>query len=107
MAKRLKYGRDIVWVNHKRKKFSKSEREFIFKRDNFTCQLCEKDLYLHPNKRVLDHKIPLSQFGTNDLTNIWLLCDDCDMKKKSEILPSVIKDRILELQHKTKMKYKI
>lgn len=100
MAKKLKYGREVVWINHNRKRFSKSEREFIFKRDNYICQLCKKDLYLYPHKRILDHKVPLSQLGSNDFTNIWLLCDECDKNKKSEILPSVIKERLLFLQNK-------
>jgi 5-methylcytosine-specific restriction endonuclease McrA len=100
MAKREKHGKDVVWVKHDRKQFSKSERLFIFKRDGYKCQLCGKDSTALLNERVLDHKIPLSQLGSNRLTNIWLLCDECDKNKKSEILSCVLKERLAELQSK-------
>ena len=29
----------------------------------------------------VDHKIPLSDGGTNDIDNLWLLCRDCHKKK--------------------------
>jgi len=102
MAKREKYGKDIVWVKHDRKTFSKAQRLFIFERDGYKCQLCGKDLSGLPKERVLDHKIPLSQLGSNRLTNIWLLCAGCDRNKKSEILPCVIKERLAELHSKIK-----
>lgn len=98
MTKKLKFGRDTKWINHKRKTFSKSEREYVFKRDNYTCQLCGKDLHELPRERILDHKIPLSQLGSNKMENIWLLCNDCDKNKKSDILPELIKERLNKLQ---------
>lgn len=99
MARKLKFGRDTMWVKHKRKTFSKSEREFVFRRDNYTCQICGKDLSELPKERVLDHKIPLSQLGSNEMKNIWLLCNNCDKNKKSDILPELIKERLNELQN--------
>ena len=99
MARKEKYGKSEVLVKHKRKSFSKEERLFIFNRDNYTCQLCKKDLTELPTERILDHKIPLSQLGSNKLTNIWLLCSDCDKNKKSEILPCAIDARLKELQN--------
>lgn len=99
MARKLKFGRDTMWVKHKRKTFLKSEREFVFRRDNYTCQICGKDLSELPQERVLDHKIPLSQLGSNKMKNIWLLCNNCDKNKKSDILPELIKERLNELQN--------
>jgi 5-methylcytosine-specific restriction endonuclease McrA len=104
MARREKIGKDIVWIKHKRKTFRKVTRRFIFERDNYTCQLCGKDLSLLPNDRILDHKLPLSQLGSNRLSNIWLLCNDCDKNKKSEILPCVLKERLEELQRTIRSK---
>lgn len=99
MARKEKYGKAEVWIKHKRKTFSKEERLFIFKRDNYTCRLCRKDLSELPTERILDHKIPLSQLGSNKLTNIWLLCSDCDKDKKSEVLPCAIEAQLKELQN--------
>lgn len=99
MARKEKYGKSEVWIKHKRKSFSKDERLFVFKRDNYTCQLCGKDLTELPTERILDHKIPLSQLGSNKLTNIWLLCSGCDKNKKSEVLPCAIEARLKELQN--------
>lgn len=72
---------------HKRIRFSKEFRIKIFERDNYQCQLCnpKKNLLFLPLKRRIDHKIPLSKGGSNDITNLWLVCDDCDTKKKNKI----------------------
>lgn len=102
MSKKLKYGREIVWIKHKRKRFSKTECEYIFKRDGYKCQMCSKDLKDKPQERVLDHKIPLSQLGSNKLKNIWLLCLQCDEIKKSDILPEILSERINELVYQNK-----
>lgn len=101
MAKRKKYH----YLKQRicpRKKFSKKQREFIFKRDGYKCQLCGADLRDMPENRVLDHKIPLSKYGTNELCNIWLLCGRCDVKKKSNILEESVGDRIEYLVNKHK-----
>jgi 5-methylcytosine-specific restriction endonuclease McrA len=104
MAKKQRYGKTIVWVNHKRKTFSKAQRLSIFERDNYKCQLCDKDLSNLPNDRIIDHKIPLSKLGSNRIENLWLLCGDCDKNKKSEILPCVVRERLNELLKRTKSK---
>lgn len=98
MARKHPHGRPVQWVKHERKKFSKEEREIIFIRDNYTCQLCGKDLTELPQERVLDHKVPLAQLGSNKFTNIWLLCDPCDKTKKATILPCVVRERLAQLE---------
>lgn len=101
MAKRKKHP-CVKQKIHARKRFSKKQREFIFKRDGYKCQLCGADLSGMPDNRVLDHKIPLSKYGTNELCNIWLLCSRCDVKKKSNILEESVGDRIEYLVNKHK-----
>jgi 5-methylcytosine-specific restriction endonuclease McrA len=102
MARKEKFGKEIIFVNHKRKKFSKKEREYIFNRDEYICQICHKNLKNLPKERILDHIVPLSKFGTNEFTNIWLLCSECDSDKKSKIIPDAINSRIEELCKKYK-----
>lgn len=79
-------------IKHKRKKFTKEFRKKIFERDNYECQLCrpKKNLLHLPHKRRIDHKIPLSKGGTNDIENLWLVCDECDKRKKNKIYKRLI-----------------
>jgi 5-methylcytosine-specific restriction endonuclease McrA len=91
---------------HKRKKLSKSLKSYIFELCNYECQLCKpkKNLLYLPNERVIDHKIPLSKGGSNDIKNLWLVCKDCDKNKKNELYPELssayIKNRIGYLENK-------
>lgn len=51
----------------------------VFKRDAFTCQYCGRqapDVVLH-----VDHIIPVSKGGTNDLANLISACQDCNLGK--------------------------
>lgn len=63
------------------------KREYIFRRDNFLCQICLQAgaltyVELHGEKAgVCDHKIPLSQGGTDDEENLQTICKRCDKEK--------------------------
>ena len=78
----------------KRKQFSKEFRKKIFERDNYECQLCYTKLIDKKDLRVIDHKIPLSKGGSNSISNLWLLCDDCDKRKKNKLYPELMKQYI-------------
>lgn len=89
---------------HKRVKFSKEFRQKIFERDNYECQLCKpkKNLLFLPLNRRIDHKIPLSKGGSNDIENLWLVCDECDTKKKNKIYKRLKpKEKITKLKNVT------
>lgn len=88
---------------HKRRNFSKAKRERIFKRDNYKCNLCPKDLQHKPTERVIDHKIPLDKGGNNEDANLWLLCDECDKNKKNKLLEPVVNDYIQQRIEKLKV----
>lgn len=104
---------------HKRVRFSKEFRQKIFERDNYECQLCKpkKNLLFLPLNRRIDHKIPLSKGGSNNIENLWLVCDECDTKKKNKIykrlkpkekttkLKSVTNRSILKVDGSTTGKY--
>ena len=59
-------------------------RHEVFKRDNYTCQECgatkEDGAKLH-----IDHIIPVSQGGTDELDNLQTLCDKCNLNKSNLI----------------------
>lgn len=75
----------------KRKPITKKLRFEIFKRDSFTCQYCGQmapDVVLE-----VDHIIPVSQGGENEILNLVTSCFDCNrgkggrkLSEKSEIL---------------------
>jgi 5-methylcytosine-specific restriction endonuclease McrA len=61
----------------------KSVREFVLKRDNFTCKSCRKNC--NEVKLTIDHIIPLSKGGSNDISNLQTLCLFCNQSKYQKI----------------------
>ena len=58
-------------------------REFILERDNYTCQKCGKfamDIGL-----AVHHILPLHKGGTNDTSNLLILCHKCHSKSHRAI----------------------
>lgn len=71
-------------MESKRKQLSKKKRFEVLKRDKFTCQYCgaqAPDVILQ-----VDHIIPVSKGGTNDITNLVTSCSDCNGGKSNEML---------------------
>lgn len=66
-------------ANVKRKNLSKKIRFEVFKRDSFTCQYCGRmapDVVLE-----VDHIVPVTEGGTNDIMNLITSCHDCNSGK--------------------------
>ncbi|MGE6612523.1 HNH endonuclease [Peribacillus sp. NPDC076916] len=56
----------------------------VFYRDKGTCTICRCDLsnlIRNQNQIHIDHIVPLNIFGSNDATNLQLLCEKCNTKK--------------------------
>ena len=68
----------------KRTHIPKGMRKEVFKRDNYTCVQCgakkEDGATLH-----VDHIIPVSRGGTDELDNLQTLCGDCNLNKSDLI----------------------
>lgn len=60
----------------KRKPIPSARRAFVFDQANYQCQRCGNLAALE-----IDHIIPLSRGGSNDLTNLWVLCRPCNQSK--------------------------
>lgn len=59
-------------------------KDAIFYRDNGRCGICNCDLTgVIATEHIIhvDHMIPISSCGTNDPTNLQILCDQCNLKK--------------------------
>ena len=57
----------------------------VFHRDKGKCVLCNKDISgILSNQNALnyDHIVPLALGGINDITNLQLLCRECNFQKK-------------------------
>ena len=71
--------------SHRRKtNVPRGLRHEVFKRDNYRCVECgaSKDdgAVLH-----VDHKVPVSKGGTDELSNLQTLCSDCNLNKSDVI----------------------
>ncbi len=63
---------------------SKRIRFEVFKRDSFTCQYCggeAPDVILH-----VDHVVPVSEGGSNGITNLVTACVSCNSGKSNKTL---------------------
>lgn len=71
----------------KRKALSKRKRFDVLKRDSFTCCYCGST----PPKVVLevDHIIPVSKGGDNNLLNLTTSCFDCNRGKSNKELTEI------------------
>ncbi len=82
-----------------RKPISKKIRFDVFKRDMFTCQYCNQST----PKVVLeiDHIIPISKGGKNNIDNLVTACFDCNRGKGANeltVLPETIEEKRTKLQ---------
>jgi hypothetical protein len=57
---------------------TKEERQRIFDKADGCCQLCSKEL---KKKFDIDHIIPLAEGGSNDMSNLQVLCKKCHFEK--------------------------
>lgn len=61
-------------------------RRKVFKRDDFRCCDCGISAPDHPLVRLeVDHRVPVSKGGTNDIDNLQTLCWDCNNGKRDDI----------------------
>lgn len=66
---------------------TKKLREFIKKRDNYTCCICGNSTHTEPNLLLeIDHIVPVSKGGVTEEKNLQTLCWKCNRTKSSKIL---------------------
>lgn len=95
----------------KRKSFSPNERKLIYKKTNGHCYLCGE--FVDFDSFEVEHKVPLSKGGTNDLSNTFCACHCCNTIKH-DIYPRDFMDKIsqifmyqMQLQNGSSLRWKI
>lgn len=88
------------WI--KRRTWPEWAKEALRARERGKCANCNKDLIQELEDDVhIDHIIPLSKGGCNDLVNLQILCKNCNLKKSNKLLdvnssiPPYMKRRLL------------
>lgn len=74
----------------KRVRIPKWARRAIFHRDKGECRACKRSLAAAINRletERYDHIVPLACFGANDVTNLQLFCEPCNLAKSAEKEP--------------------
>ena len=88
----------ILWTDTKKVKpnsrrlISGTTRQNVLMRDNYTCQICGATVK-DGAKLEIDHIIPYSKGGTNDESNLQVLCQQCNREKhnRSDLLHDELK----------------
>ena len=57
-----------------------SVRKYVLQRNNYQCQSCGKKNT--EAKLNIDHIVPLATGGSNDISNLQVLCSQCNQSKK-------------------------
>lgn len=85
---------DEAWslFHEKRNKKIKNKRSIplkvrfkVLKRDEYCCQICGANACCGARLEI-DHKIPVSKGGENEIENLWTLCFRCNRGKGIENL---------------------
>lgn len=59
----------------------KAVRKYVLQRNNYQCQSCGQQSY--ETQLNIDHIIPLANGGSNDISNLQVLCSRCNQKKQA------------------------
>lgn len=83
-------------VIEERINWSWSDKDFVLKKSKSRCSHCGK--ILDRTTMTMDHYIPISKGGSNDLSNIIPLCHDCNQEKSNKIVYPFDYYRYLDVQ---------
>lgn len=70
-----------------RREFTYPEKQQIYEKSDYRCCWCGKKIEIHGKDSTIEHFIPISKGGTNDLKNLVCLCYDCNQAKNDMIVP--------------------
>ena len=62
-----------------------SVKKYVLQRNNYQCQSCGKKNT--ETKLNIDHIVALANGGSNDISNLQVLCSKCNQNKKAKVDP--------------------
>lgn len=69
----------------RRRKRSSAERAFVELRAGRNCEYCKSPMDFTAEIFHIEHIIPLSKGGSNELSNLALSCSGCNMRKSHRV----------------------
>ena len=88
IGREIKLNKKLNTKLQNRKNLSQVDREIIreklFTEQAGICALCGESM--NPDKTDIDHIIPVSKGGSNDIANLQLACASCNRSKGNKIL---------------------
>lgn len=78
---------EVIYLVHspsQRIILSQNDRLLLQARQKNRCGLCGSRLFFNKNPHV-DHIVPISRLGTNEITNLQLLCSRCNLGKGAHL----------------------
>lgn len=91
-SERLAYPRPVVirlakFIHVPRRFRRQVTNTFLFARDAYTCQYCERTSHQLRQRESLtrDHVVPLSRGGLNTWTNVVTACSSCNTRKANHL----------------------
>ena len=86
------------FFHEKRRRFTTLERAEFFARANGHCENCTRKIP-HGDDWEIDHTIPLARGGTNEDSNLRVLCSWCHDGKTEGDLSGAAKDKRVYANH--------
>lgn len=78
----------------KRKHYSDNVRKILYNNADGRCQLCGRQILF--SEHTVDHIIPLSMGGLDDVSNLQICCLPCN-QMKNNVLPELFCSRIADI----------
>lgn len=87
-------GEAVRSKKRRRKKYSATQRKIIYCRSDGRCSICGKHVKFQDFS--VDHVIPLSKGGSNDMSNLAAAHRSCNLIKQ-DCLPQELKEKVTEI----------
>lgn len=88
----------------KRKIFSIQERDYIYQKTEGRCYLCGE--FVPFDSFEIEHYVPLSKGGTNDMGNLFCACHCCNTIKR-DVYPDAFMGKVLQIfMYQMDLRYK-